>query len=138
MKFFIIVSTNGFLIPANPLHLESHWICCANGCKETHSVEKIITQVYQMQKVFETIKSQKFGDFEKIEELERLLKVAEKKLHPNHYLILDIRMCIIKLEIPFVNCLQKDALQTLIKHTRSLLSIANILAIGFSQTRGTQ
>lgn len=126
----------GCLLPQNPLLPDSPWICNSKLCDESQTVHKTFAQTYTIQEMFETIKNAGLERTEEIAQLEKVLKMGGNILHLNHYLMQEIRMHIVKKQIPVLEYLDKEQLEDLIQITKMLLNTANILAPGFSQIRG--
>ncbi|XP_035704184.1 SET domain-containing protein SmydA-8 isoform X2 [Folsomia candida] len=125
----------GFLLPLDPLVPESPWICNSKSCDESQSVHKIVAQTYPIQQMFEATKRSGLERCDEIKELKNILEVGKNIFHPNHYTLQDIRMHIVKRQIPVVSYLSGTELTYVIHQTKVLLNMANILAPGFSQIR---
>lgn len=88
--------------------------------------------------MFEATKRSGLERCDEIKELKNILEVGKNIFHPNHYTLQDIRMHIVKRQIPVVSYLSGTELTYVIHQTKVLLNMANILAPGFSQIRGMQ
>ncbi len=74
----------GILLPVNPLEKESNWAC--NKCSAKKSAAFIVN-------FLESNVAQLVGrDREKMSECAYFLRKYEKILHPNHYLLTDVKM----------------------------------------------
>jgi hypothetical protein len=94
--------------------------------------------VYLIRRKYEEIINAKQHSMmqEELEELESLIESnAGSILHPNHYVLQEVRMHIVKRLVRHPGQLRQKHVERLIKHAGLLLSIANILSPGFSQLR---
>lgn len=143
--------TEGYLLPKNPLQLDSPWECIhiltqenddsksiENGCGYSRSSENVR---YLVDNVDRQAKESAYNP----KGLERMLNdLSTHSLHPNHYLIVNIKFGIVddivkKINYPtshFNGRVEYDDILKAVKYTKDILAVTRVICPGRSYCVG--
>lgn len=125
-----------YMLPEESTNPESLWRC--RGCDCVQPVTKIVLFLNCIEESYDEIKRLDLPREREIKKLELFVKLHEGLLHKNHYVLQEIRMRIINLQVHSLEYLNETDLQRFITHCTIMLAIADKLMPGFSKTRGKE
>lgn len=124
-----------YLLPEDPMQVQSEWKCLNSFCGRTLSVSKIVCRVCEIEDYVERIKDLNLNIDQ---ELKLLPAIADKYsgtiVHENHYVLQEISMRIVQLEIEGgivndenVSQIRLPSLERFVMQCKYLLNIAHTL-----------